>query len=77
MAQQEKKFQEEKQSLESELERVTGQFQETKSKMRWEGLGIPPCGSPGSPERDLIPWESFSTGSWLGAGPRNSGRFGS
>uniref|UniRef100_A0A8C3DR88 Dynein regulatory complex protein 1 n=1 Tax=Corvus moneduloides TaxID=1196302 RepID=A0A8C3DR88_CORMO len=34
MAKQEKKFQEEKQSLESELERVTGQFQETQSRMR-------------------------------------------
>ncbi|XP_053793526.1 dynein regulatory complex protein 1 [Vidua chalybeata] len=34
MAKQEMKFQEEKQSLESELERVTGQFQETRSRMR-------------------------------------------
>ncbi|XP_041336259.1 dynein regulatory complex protein 1 [Pyrgilauda ruficollis] len=34
MAQQEMKFQEDKQSLESELERVTGQFQETRNRMR-------------------------------------------
>nr|XP_031360363.1 dynein regulatory complex protein 1 [Lonchura striata domestica] len=34
MAKQEMKFQEEKQSLESELERVTGQFQEMRSRMR-------------------------------------------
>ncbi|KAI1229554.1 Dynein regulatory complex protein 1 [Lamprotornis superbus] len=34
MANQEKKFQEEKQSLESELARITGQFQETRSRMR-------------------------------------------
>ncbi|XP_030921101.1 dynein regulatory complex protein 1-like, partial [Geospiza fortis] len=34
MAKQEAKFQEEKQSLESELERVVGQFQETRDRMR-------------------------------------------
>ncbi|XP_074393475.1 dynein regulatory complex protein 1 [Zonotrichia albicollis] len=34
MAQQEVKFQEEKQSLELELERVVGQFQETRNRMR-------------------------------------------
>ncbi|XP_014743660.1 PREDICTED: dynein regulatory complex protein 1 [Sturnus vulgaris] len=34
MAKQEKKFQEEKQSLEWELERITGQFQETRSRLR-------------------------------------------
>lgn len=74
MAKQEKKFQEEKQSLESELERVTRQFQETRGRMRWEALGIPPSRAA---ERDLIPLGSFSTGTWRAAGPRNSGRFGS
>uniref|UniRef100_A0A8C3TVT2 Dynein regulatory complex protein 1 n=1 Tax=Catharus ustulatus TaxID=91951 RepID=A0A8C3TVT2_CATUS len=44
MANQEKKFQEERQSLESDLERIEVQFQEAQSRMRWEALGIPDPG---------------------------------
>uniref|UniRef100_A0A8C3NBV3 Dynein regulatory complex protein 1 n=1 Tax=Geospiza parvula TaxID=87175 RepID=A0A8C3NBV3_GEOPR len=40
MAKQEAKFQEEKQSLESELERVVGQFQETRDRMRFRQVWI-------------------------------------
>lgn len=77
MANQEKKFQEERQSLESDLERIEVQFQETQSRMRWEELGIPAPGALGRAQRDLIPWELFSTGIWRASASRNSGRFGS
>nr|RLV62699.1 hypothetical protein DV515_00019036 [Chloebia gouldiae] len=58
MAKQEMKFQEEKQSLESEVERVTGQFQEMQSRMRWEfqrgGIPIPRSSGAGSDPSGIL-----------------------
>ncbi|RLV62698.1 hypothetical protein DV515_00019037, partial [Chloebia gouldiae] len=52
------KFQEEKQSLESEVERVTGQFQEMQSRMRWEfqrgGIPIPRSSGAGSDPSGIL-----------------------